>query len=189
MEWTIRQAVSSGVHLFFWSIGFFYRHLSLVLISLIPSTFRFIQMWRDLNTPLWMEIVVESTRVVLFLLILALMHRSGFRDVFDSALWQRWQRNLKIVLEHNWPATFIAQIAVFIIGLYIVLNTTLEWLLNPSFMKGYMWLLGIETYDYDQVYRAALYFLKNMSVIPLSMVFILRMLGAGIHVKGGKKFF
>jgi hypothetical protein len=38
------------------------------------------------------------------------------------------------------------------------------------------------------VYRAALYFLKNMSVIPLSMVFILRMLGAGIHVKGGKKF-
>jgi len=183
MDRTIRNAVSDGVRLFVWSIGFFYRHLSLVLLSLIPSTFRFIQMWNDLNTPLWMEIAVESTRVVLFLLILALMHRSGFRDVFDSALWKRWQRSLKIELERNWPVTFLAQIAVFIIGLYVLMNTTLEWLLNPAFMKGYMVLLGMEEYDYDQVYTAALFFLKNMSVIPLSMVYILRMLGAGADTR------
>jgi hypothetical protein len=184
MNLSIRQAVSSGVRLFFWSIGFFYRHLSLVLLSLIPSTFRFIQMWNGLNTPLWMEIAVESTRVALFLLILALMHRSGFRDVFDSKLWQRWQRSLKRELERNWPVTFLAQIAVFIIGLYVLMNTTLEWLLNPTFMKVYMALLGMKAYDYDQVYTAALFFLKNMSVIPLSMVYILRMLGAGVHVRG-----
>ena len=183
MNHSIRQAVLNGVQLLFWSIAFFYRHLSLVLLSLIPSTFRFFQMWHDLNTPMWMEIVVESTRVVLFFLILALMHRSGFRDVFNAALWQRWQRGLKIELERNWPLTFLAQIAFFIIGLYVFMNSTLEWLLNPTFMKGYMRLLGVETYDYDQVYTAALFFLKNMSVIPLSMVYILRMLGAGADTR------
>lgn len=184
MDKNIRQAVSSSVRLFFWSIAFFYRHPGLLLLSLIPSTFRFIQMWNDLNTPLWMEIVVESTRVVLFLLILARMHRSGIRDVFNSALWQRWQRSLRIELERNWPATFLARVAVFIAGLYVCMNTALEWLLNPAFMKGYMRLFGVETYDYDQVYTAALFFLKNMSVIPLSMVYILRMLGAGVNNRG-----
>lgn len=183
MDKNIRFAVARAVHLLFWCMAFFYRHPALVLISLIPSSFRFIQMWNDLNTPVWMEVVVESTRVVLFFLMLALMSGAGFPAVFDSALWRRWQRSMKIELERNWPWAFLAQIAVFIIGLYVLLNTTLEWLLNPSFVDGAMRIAGVKSYDYDQVYTAGLFFLKNMSVIPLSMVYILRMLGAGADTR------
>mgnify|MGYP007126157180 CR=1 FL=1 len=177
----VQQALGAGIRLFFWSIQFFYRHPSLILLSLIPSTVRFIQMWNDLRTPFWMEIVVESTRVVLFFLIFALMSRAGLRRAFGKNLWTRWNRSLKIELERNWPLTFFAQIAVFVVGLYWLLNSTLEWLLNPAFVNGLMSVIGVEAFDYDQFFTSALFFLKNMSVIPLSMVYILRMLGVGVH--------
>lgn len=176
----LRIAILAAVRLLFWSISFFYRHPSLILLSLIPATFRFIQMWID-QTPIWMEVIVESARVVLFLLIIALMSQEKFKAVFTQPLWKRWNQSLKIELERNWPLTFTAQILVFIIGLYWLMNSLIEWLLNPAFISAVMSLIGVETFNYEQVYTASLFFLKNMSVIPLSIVYILRMLGLGIH--------
>lgn len=177
----IRLAFTRGLRLFFWCIFFFYRHPSLVLLSLIPSTFRFIQMWNDLHTSIWMEVIVEFSRVVLFFLVIARMSESKFQAVFKQALWKRWNHSLKIELERNWPFTFLAQIFVFVIGLYGFLNSMIEWLLNPVFVTWLMAAFGVETFHYDQIFTAALFFLKNMSVIPLSIVYILRMLGLGIH--------
>lgn len=177
----VQQALGAGIRLFFWSIQFFYRHPSLILLSLIPSTVRFIQMWNDLRTPFWMEIVVESTRVVLFFLIFALMSKSALRDVFGKEVWRRWNDSLKIELERNWPVVFLAQTAVFLIGFYWLMNSTLEWLLNPTFVNWLASIVGAASFDYDQFFTSALFFLKNISVIPLSIVYILRMLGAGIH--------
>lgn len=177
----VQQALGAGIRLFFWSIQFFYRHPSLILLSLIPSTVRFIQMWNDLRTPFWMEIVVESTRVVLFFLIFALMSKSALRDVFGKEVWRRWNYSLKIELERNWPVVFLAQTAVFLIGFYWLMNSTLEWLLNPTFVNWLASIVGAASFDYDQFFTSALFFLKNISVIPLSIVYILRMLGAGIH--------
>jgi hypothetical protein len=177
----VQQALGAGIRLFFWSIQFFYRHPSLILLSLIPSTVRFIQMWNDLRTPFWMEIVVESTRVVLFFLIFALMSKSALRDVFGKEVWSRWNYSLKIELERNWPVVFLAQTAVFLIGFYWLMNSTLEWLLNPTFVNWLASIVGAASFDYDQFFTSALFFLKNISVIPLSIVYILRMLGAGIH--------
>lgn len=53
------------------SLTFFYGHLSLVALSLVPSSFRAYQMWHHLDTPFWMEAAVELTRVVLFLMMIA----------------------------------------------------------------------------------------------------------------------
>jgi len=181
MKKKIRLAFAEGIRLFVWCISFFYRHPDLILLSLIPSTFRFIQMWNDLQTPIWMEAVVEFSRVVLFFLVIARMSCSEFKAVFNQALWRRWNHSLKIELERNWPFTFTAQIAVFVIGLYWLMNSAIEWLLNPVFVAGFMAAFGVETYHYDQIFTAALFFLKNMTVIPLSIVYILRMLGVGIH--------
>jgi hypothetical protein len=177
----IRQAFTEGIRLFFWSIAFFYRHPSLVLLSLIPSAFRFIQMWNELRTPMWMEVIVEFSRVVLFFLVIARMSGSKLNAVFNQALWKRWNHSLKIELERNWPLTFIAQMAVFVIGLYWLMNSIIEWLLNPSIVTWLMAVFGAEPLHYDQMYTACQFFLKNMSVIPLSIVYILRMLGMGIH--------
>jgi len=180
MDVKLRTALTEGIRLFFWSISFFYRHPSLVLLSLIPSTFRFIQMWND-RVPVWMEVIVESTRVVLFFLAIAIMSESKLRAVLGHELWKRWNHSLKVELERNWPFTFLAQILVFAIGLYGLGNSVIEWLLHPAFVTWLMAALGFETFDYDQVFTASLFFLKNMTVIPLSIVYILRMLGAGIH--------
>jgi hypothetical protein len=181
MNKNIRSAITAGIRLFVWSIAFFYRHPGLVLLSLIPSTFRFIQMWNELHTPAWMEIIVESTRVLLFFYIFALMSNSKFNAVFKQAIWKRWNHSLKIELERNWPVTFMAQVLVFVIGLYWLMNSAIERLLNPSFVAWFMAIFGMETYSYDRVFTASLFFLKNMTVIPLSIVYILRTLGVGIH--------
>jgi hypothetical protein len=138
-------------------------------------------MWNNLHTPIWMEVIVESSRVVLFFLVIARMSESNFQDVFKQALWKRWNHSLKIELERNWPFTFMAQILVFVIGLYWLMNSMIEWLLNPAFVTWFMAVFGVETFRYDQIFTASLFFLKNMSVIPLSIVYILRMLGVGIH--------
>lgn len=177
----IRLAFTEGIRLLVWSISFFYRHPSLVLLSLIPSTFRFIQMWNDLYTPIWMEGMVESSRVVLFFLVIARMSKAKFQAVFQQELWKRWNYSLKIELERNWPVTFLAQLFVFVIGPYWLMNSAIEWLLHPAFVTWLMGAFGVETSLYDQMFTACLFFLKNMSVIPLSIVYILRMLGLGIH--------
>lgn len=39
-------------------------------------------------------------------------------------------------------------------------------------------LMGIQPVDSDAAYNASVYFLKNMSVIPLAIVYILVMCGA-----------
>ena len=174
-------SLTAGIHLFFCSISFFYRHPSLVLLSLIPSSFRFIQMWNHLHTPIWMEIIVELARVVLFFLMIALMSKSEFKAIFRQELWKRWNHSLKIELERNWPLTFMAQILVFVIGLFWLTNSMIEWLLNPAFVTWFMAIFGIETFNYDQIFTASLFFLKNITVIPLSIVYMLRMLGVGIH--------
>jgi len=56
-----------------------------------------------------------------------------------------------------------------------------EWmLLNRDSVGWVMPVLGISTYEYVSAYAALLFFLKNMSVIPLSMAYIAKMLGVGI---------
>ena len=87
--------ISCGRHrLVFWTAAFFYRHLSLVALSLIPSVLRAIQMWNELHTPFWMEIAVALSRVFLFALILAKMADTNLGAVFRKVFWDSWNNSL-----------------------------------------------------------------------------------------------
>src|SRR5690606_5940656 len=55
----------AGIQTFTSSIAFFYRHPSLILLSLVPSSLRFYQMWNHLQTPAWMEVAVLAARLLL----------------------------------------------------------------------------------------------------------------------------
>jgi hypothetical protein len=170
----------AGIRLFFWTWKFFYSHPSLVLLSLIPSTFRLIQMWNDLQTPLWMEIAVESARVVLFFLILSLMAKTEFRRVFRKQFWDGLGKRAGAHLERNWPHVFLAQIVVFVVLMFCLMNVVIEFVLGLGTVPRIMSLLGIESYDDESAYNALLFFIKNMTNIPMSMVYIMRMCGVGI---------
>lgn len=173
-EWS-----AAGIGLFFWTWMFFYSHLSLVALSLIPSTFRLIQMWNRLQTPLWMEIVVESTRVVLFFLILSLMAKTDIQALFRKEFWDNCGKSVAVHLERNWPFVFISQIVVFVVVMYWLMNILFEFILNQGTVPRTMSLLGIESYDNESAYNAMLFFIKNMTIIPMSMAYILRMCGVG----------
>src|SRR5690606_11583187 len=55
----------AGIRTFTSSIAFFYRHPSLFLLSLVPSSLRFYQMWNHLQTPAWMEVALLAARLLL----------------------------------------------------------------------------------------------------------------------------
>lgn len=175
----LKKWSGDGIGLFFWTWMFFYRHLSLVALSLIPSTFRLMQMWSSLQTPMWMELVVASTRVLLFLLMLSLMAGTDLRALFRQDFWDSCGKRIARHLERSWPHPIIAQIVVFVVLMYGLMNLLIEFVLNLGAVPWTMSLLGIESYEHEAAYNAILFFIKNMSIIPLSMVYILRMCGVG----------
>ena len=166
----------AGIQTFMSSIAFFYRHPSLILLSLVPSSLRFYQMWNHLQTPAWMEVAVLAARLLLFLLMIALMLNRPLREFSRKDFWSEFGERCSVQFNRDWPGVFIAQLAVFIVLLYGLMNLLLQWatrlLLDPVIQ-----LPGLQTEDRSAAHDALLFFLKNMSVIPLSMVYVLHMAG------------
>lgn len=175
----MKQGFMEGIRLFFWTFAFFYRHLSLVILSLVPSLFRVMQSWNQFQTPIWMEVMVEISRVVLFFLMIAIMMNRSVKDLFQRKFWESVQKNFDITIRHHWPHVIIFQILIFIICLYWLMNSLFEFLLNKATVQIIMSLIHIEEYDDLTARDSLLFFLKNMSIIPMSMVYLLRMFGIG----------
>ncbi|MBT2215711.1 hypothetical protein KK120_07740 [Virgibacillus dakarensis] len=164
-----------GLETFLSSILFFYSHLSLVLISLIPSFTRAYQMW-NLQSPIWLEVIVELTRVILLLLIISIMSKSNANELRQREFWERLGKSCSIQMKKNWPYGFLAQIIVFVVFLFGLGNLLIRLIVSGSLIP-IIEMSGIKSYEYATAYNAYLYFLKNMSVIPLAMVYILKMCG------------
>lgn len=164
-----------GIETFLTSIVFFYSHLTLILVSLIPSLIRSFQMW-NADTPFWLEGIVLITRIFLFLLILSILSKVKISELKNKSFWDRFFQSFTNQLNKNWPYGFIAQIAAFIILLYGLGNLFI--MLLSGLFEPTLELMGIQPVDPDAAYNASVYFLKNMSVIPLAIVYILVMCGA-----------
>lgn len=170
-----------GIETFLSSVKFFYCHITLLIVSLIPSTIRAFQMMNQ-NLPLWLEGVVGITRIFLFLLIVSFLGNIHIRELKHKDFWEKFAQTCSIQFKKSWPHGFFAQICVFIVLLYGLGN-----LLIILMSKIFILLLGaFEIYGSDTtaLYNASVYFLKNMSVIPLSIVYILYMCGARPINKG-----
>lgn len=174
-----KKWITAGLGLHYSVFVFFYSHLSLVILSLIPATFRFVQMWHESRTPIWMEGAVEGTRVVIFLLMIAFLEKTEITSLFKKDFWEKWNQQFTEHFERNWPRTIVPQIVAFIIVMYLLMNTLIEFFLSLGTVPGVMSLLGIEHYDSEVAYTAVLFFVKNMTIIPMSMVYILRLCGFG----------
>jgi len=133
-----REWFTEGAGLFLWTAAFFYTHAGFVVLSLVPASFRAVQMWRELNTPMWMEIVVELSRVVL-----------------------------------------LAQIAGFLLLVYGLMNGLIAVIVNEGTVRMAAEMAGFGHDKREAASNAVVYFLKNMSVIPMTMVYLARMIGFG----------
>ncbi|GFZ88560.1 hypothetical protein GCM10010978_30160 [Compostibacillus humi] len=166
--------VKIGLETFLTSIHFFYSRGSLVLLSLIPSFTRALQMWYS-ETPLWSEAIVGAARVILFFLIVTLLTKSSFHTLIDKGFWNKLLQKCSKQLEKNWPQGVISQIVVFIVLLYGAGNVLI--LLVSTLFFSAMDSIGINLADAAAAKDTFIFLLKNMSVIPLAIVFILKMLG------------
>ncbi|ARA98188.1 MULTISPECIES: hypothetical protein [Geobacillus] len=163
-----------GLETFGASILFFYSHLSLLLISLVPSLSRAFQMLMD-ESPIWLEVIVTLTRVFLFLMMISLMSKSNLNELKEKQFWDKLMQSCSTYFNKNWPYGFISQMIVFIV-LLTGLGNLLIILISGLFTSTLEWL-DIKPAEPTAAYDACVYFLKNMSVIPLALVYVLKMCG------------
>ncbi|PWA08416.1 hypothetical protein DCC39_14820 [Pueribacillus theae] len=166
----------SGLETLLSSIIFFYSHFSLLLVALIPSFIRAYQMWNHLQTPILFEVLVELTRVILFILMFCLMSKSNVKGLKQREFWNGLGQSCALHMKKNWPSVFIAQIIVFIVILYGLGNLLLSTIVTGALIP-ITDMLNFKSFEHTAAYNAYLYFLKNMSVIPLALVYTLKMFG------------
>ena len=157
-------------------IRFFYGHPILVLIAFIPASTRFYQMWLDLNTPVWVEVLTETTRLVLFLMIVSILSKVPFKHVFYRDFWNGVGKNCTLILNKHWPAIMLSQFIVFIIVLYGLMNIFINIIVNIS-LGPVSESFNIEDSKTASLKNALLFFLKNISVIPLAMTYMVMVFG------------
>ncbi|MEI3613134.1 hypothetical protein [Pseudogracilibacillus sp. SO30301A] len=171
----ILQFGKSGLKTLLASIVFFYSHLSLILIALIPSLIRAFQMLND-QSPIWLEVIVELTRLLLILVMICMMSKQSIKNIGDKEYWNRLGKQCSLHFKRNWPYHFTAQIIVFIVLLFGLGNLLIKIIVSGS-LTPMIEILGFKSFGYKESYNAYLFFLKNMTVIPLAIVFILKMCG------------
>lgn len=162
------------------SITFFYRHVSLLIISLVPACIRLYQMWNDLKTPFWLEVIVEIARVFLCLVMISYMSKVNLKTMRDKRFWKQFTTTCSFHLQQHWPNVFLAQIAVFIIFLYAIGNFAITIIVQLSLVPILnLFHITITEHALEAGYNAYVFFLKNISIIPLTIVYMINMFGVG----------
>ncbi|MCM3718090.1 hypothetical protein [Fictibacillus phosphorivorans] len=96
-------------------------------------------------------------------------------ELRNKLFWEKLTHSWSIHFTKNWPYGVVAQIIVFIVILFGLGNVVIM-LISLLFLSILEWM-GIQPSDPSALYDACVYFLKNMSVIPLSLVYMLNIFG------------
>ena len=153
----IRTAVPQALSVIGGAAYFFATHPLLLLLSLVPASLRAYQLKYG-NAPQALEIVVEGARV--FIAVLAIYAANGNTGpLFASETWSRiWNTILPRTADMR-PEDWIQAAVAYFVAMAV------------------LWLAG---YALEKlVFPGALhivYFIKNMTVIPLTMLIILRLI-------------
>src|SRR5699024_608046 len=171
----VLQFGRSGLNTLLASIIFFYSHLTLISIAFIPSFIRAFQMWSHPSS-IWLEIIVVLTRVLLVLMMISMMAEQSIKSIRYKKFWDSLGKQCSLHVKKNWPYRFTAQIIVFIVLLFGLGNLLITCIVGGSLIP-IIEILDVKSFEYSAAYDAYLFFLKNMTVIPLAIIFILKMCG------------
>ena len=172
----IKTVLLSGISLFGWSAAFYVSHLSLVLLSTLPAAVRTYQIYHG-NTPFALEVLVEMLRLVL---VAAMIYcgsgRSGpliaaetWRTIWKSA----FARTAEIAKE-QWVKAAVKYAVV--IALMLVFNKCVDFVFTANNARAVMDGLSIGGLDAAPAAQAGKYFVKNIFVIPVTLVSVLRLI-------------
>jgi len=84
---------------------------------------------------MWMEIVVELSRVVLLALILARLEKLPVRLLLRKAFWNDFRTRCAAYLGRNWPHVLLAQIAGFLLLVYGLMNGLIAVIVNEGTVR------------------------------------------------------
>lgn len=163
-----------GLETCFTATKFFYSHFSLLFVSFISASIRAFQMLYE-DAPFSLEGVVVLARCFLFILIISKLTGVKINKLKNKDLWDKLGKTWAVQFNKNWPYGFLSQIIVFLALLFGLGNLIIT-LLSRLFVTT-LEFMDFPINDLDGAYHASVYFLKNMSVIPLTIVYMLYVCG------------
>jgi len=158
-----------------WSTGFYFFHLVLIAISIIPSAIRVAQMLnrRYLTSPA-LEAIAGLSRVVLVFAIISVGAHVSSEALFSGqALTVLWYNAFMFATEH-WEA-IIVQVILFSL-LFGLLNLLIRRAVTRMAATAYVQRRIGESGDTSAIQDAVLFLIKNAVIIPVSLVYMLRVL-------------
>jgi len=153
----VRTAVPQALAVIGGAAHFFATHPLLLLLSLLPASLRAYQLKYG-NAPQALEIVVEGARV-LFAVLAVYAANGNAGPLFSSETWTRIWKTILPRTAAMRPEDWIQAAAAYFAAMAVL------WLAGYAFEKF--------------VFPGALhivYFIKNMTVIPLTILIILRLI-------------
>lgn len=152
----VRSAVPQALSLIGGVLVFFVTHPVLLLLSLLPASLRAYQMKYG-DAPQALEIVVESARV--FIAVWAIYAANGKAGpLFSSETWSRIWKTILTRTSAMRPEDWVHAGAAYLAAMAMLwaAGFTLERFIAPGALP-------------------VVFFIKNMTVIPLTILIILRL--------------
>ncbi|MDL5352441.1 hypothetical protein [Microbacterium sp. zg-YB36] len=145
----------------------------LVAIAVIPASLRTVQLFtRDDNG--WLEIVVELLRVVLVVAMIIVGRKWSVRDVFGGARWAEVGRDVAHAWRGGWTAILL-QLTV-LTALILVFNVGFESVMTTDNVATFLTALDLNPVHAGRTNDAVIFAVKNIVVIPVYLVAMLRAL-------------
>jgi len=164
-----------AVSLLVWSIGFYFSQLLLITISIVPSAIRVAQMLnkRYLTAPA-LETIAGLSRVVLVFAIIGVGAQVSTEALFSGEALAVLLYSAFMFATEHWEEILVQ--SVFFGLLFGLLNLLITFAIKRVAASHQVERLVGADGDVSALGEATRFVIKNAIVIPISLVYLLRML-------------
>jgi hypothetical protein len=164
-----------AVDLLVWSVGFYFSHPLLIAISIIPSIIRMAQMLnKRYLTSHALDAIAGLSRVVLVFAIIAVGAQVSSEALFSGEALAVLLYNAFIFVTEHWGEILVQ--SVFFGLAFGLLNLLIAYAIRRVVASDQMERLAATGRDVTALGEATRFVIKNAIVIPVSLVYLLRML-------------
>ena len=164
-----------AVNLLIWSIGFYFSHLLLIAISIIPSAIRMSQMLnKRYLTSHALDAIAGLSRVVLVFAIIGVGAQVSSEALFSGQALAVLLYSSFIFATEHWGEILVQ--SVFFGLVFGLLNLLITFAIKRVVASRHVERLASAGRDISALGEAVRFVIKNAIVIPISLAYLLRML-------------
>lgn len=156
-----------------WSAGFYCSHALLPLLATLPALLRSYQLYSRSFAPA-LEVVVALARVAVFLAIVAVGRGISLGSTVSRATWEGIVEEVAASSQGRW-GVIAAQVAT-VLTLVLLFNRVTEQAVSAPAVAALLEERGLDPAGAPRARDAALFAVKNILVIPLWVICLLRIL-------------